>query len=375
MYSENIVREYIELRYLERVMKPRENMINKFLAAVVTLVLCTGLLSACADGAMPDTEDGRLHIVCTTFPQYDWVSALIQGNEAQFSLTLLMDQGGDLHNFQPSALDIARVSACDLFIYVGGESDVWVEDALKEAVNPALRALNMMEAISGRLVEEEHIENDYIKENLIEGEAAKETDADGHSAHMSGLHENDAHDHEQAYDEHVWLSLRNAEYIVEEIAAELVALDSPNAALYQRNCARYTAAVRALDVQFEQAVRAGTKDTLLFADRFPFRYFVEDYGLKYYAAFDGCSAETEAGFGTVAYLIHKLEALELGAVVVLDGSDDRLARVVIENTRSGKQQIYVLNSMQSVTRRELRAGFSYLNAMEENLKVLRRLLA
>ncbi len=85
MYSENIVREYIELRYLERVMKPRENMINKFLAAVVTLVLCTGLLSACADGAMPDAEDGRLHIVCTTFPQYDWVSALIQGNEAQFS--------------------------------------------------------------------------------------------------------------------------------------------------------------------------------------------------------------------------------------------------------------------------------------------------
>ncbi len=360
MYSENIVREYIELRYLERVMKPRKNMINKFLAAVVTLVLCTGLLSGCADGAMPDTEDGRLHIVCTTFPQYDWVSALIQGNEAQFSLTLLMDKGGDLHNFQPSALDIARVSACDLFIYVGGESDVWVEDALKEAVNPALRALNMMEAISGRLVEEEHIENDYIKENLIEEEPVKETDA---------------HDHEQAYDEHVWLSLRNAEYIVEKISAELAALDSPNAALYQRNCARYTAALRALDVQFEQAVRAGTKDTLLFADRFPFRYFVEDYGLKYYAAFDGCSAETEAGFGTVAYLIHKLEALELGAVVVLDGSDDRLARVVIENTQSGKQQIYVLNSMQSVTRRELRAGFSYLNAMEENLKVLRRLLA
>lgn len=167
---------------------------------------------------------------------------------------------------------------------------------------------------------------------------------------------------------------------MEEIAAQLAVMDSVNAGLYQRNCDRYTAALRALDIQFEQAVRAGTKDTLLFADRFPFRYFVEDYGLKYYAAFNGCSAETEAGFGTVAYLINKLDALELGAVIVLDGSDDRLARVVIENTRDGshhavRQQIYILNSLQSVSRREIRAGIRYLNVMEENLKVLRKLLA
>lgn len=310
---------------------------------------------------MPAAEEDRLRIVCTTFPQYDWVSELIEGNEAQFSLTLLMDKGGDLHNFQPSALDIARVSECDLFIYVGGESDGWVEDALKEAVNPDMRVLNMMEAIQGRLVEEEHVEGMEEAAHVKEGFHADE-------------------DHEQEYDEHVWLSLRNAEQIVEEIAAQLAVMDSGNAGLYQRNCDRYTTALRALDIQFEQAVRAGTKDTLLFADRFPFRYFVEDYGLKYYAAFNGCSAETEAGFGTVAYLINKLDALELNAVVVLDGSDDRLARVVIENTRDGshhdvRRQIYILNSMQSVSRREMQAGLCYLNVMEENLKVLKKVLA
>ena len=338
-------------------------MMSKLWAAAAALIFCIGTLSGCADSAMPAAEEDRLSIVCTTFPQYDWVSALIEGNEAQFSLTLLMDKGGDLHNFQPSALDIARVSECDLFIYVGGESDGWVEDALQEAVNADMRVLNMMEVLQGRLVEEEHVEG------MEEAAHVKE-----------GFHADEDHEHEQEYDEHVWLSLRNAEQILEDIAAQLAGMDSVNAGLYQRNCDRYTAALRALDIQFEQAVRAGTKDTLLFADRFPFRYFVEDYGLKYYAAFNGCSAETEAGFGTVAYLINKLDALELGAVIVLDGSDDRLARVVIENTRDGshhavRQQIYILNSLQSVSRREIRAGIRYLNVMEENLKVLRKLLA
>ena len=143
---------------------------------------------------------------------------------------------------------------------------------------------------------------------------------------------------------------------------------------YQRNCERYTAALRALDLQFAKVIDSGKKDTLLFADRFPFRYFVEDYGLNYYAAFNGCSAETEAGFGTVAFLINKLDELELDFVIVLDGSDDRLARVVIENTQSGHQKVCVLNSMQSISRKEIKEGLHYLNIMEENLNVIRKLL-
>lgn len=337
-----------------------KNYRNRSFMVVCLFMYCFFLCVGCADKSALYTEDNRIHIVCTTFPQYDWIAELIRGNETAVSLTLLMDKGGDLHNFQPSALDIAHVSKCDLFIYVGGESDVWVDDLLKEAVNPKLCAINMMEVIQERLVEEEHVEDNEYMFGIKK--------IDNHSTQQI------EHHHEQEYDEHVWLSLRNAELIVEEIAAKLTLIDSGNSDLYQRNCDRYTAALRALDLQFVKAVDSGKKDTLLFADRFPFRYFVEDYGLNYYAAFNGCSAETEASFGTVAFLIDKLDALQLDFVIVLDGSDDRLAQVVIENTGSGQQQVCVLNSMQSVSNKEIEAGLCYLNVMEENLKMIRKLL-
>lgn len=315
---------------------------------LVFVMLCVCLLSGCAIDSVPDADDSRLHIVCTTFPQYDWVRNLIQGNEENILLTLLMDKGGDLHNFQPSALDIARVSDCDMFVYVGGESDLWVDDALAEAVNPDMRVINMMEVVSGNLVEEEHLESfDHMGQEEY-----------GHEGHAS------------EYDEHIWLSLRNAGMIVEEVTVQLEALDGAHAGLYEKNCDAYLAKLNALDQQYARVVEESRNDTLLFADRFPFRYFVEDYGIKYYAAFEGCSAETEASFGTVAFLADKLEALGTGAVIVLDGSDDRLARVLIENTETKNQKIFVLNSLQSVSRKDIRAGLSYLAAMEENCSVL-----
>jgi len=297
-------------------------------------------------------DDNRIRIVCTIFPQYDWVLNLIKGNEENISLTLLMDKGGDLHNFQPSALDIAKVSDCDLFIYVGGESDTWVDDALKEAVNPNMRVINMMEAIQTDLVEEEHLEG--FKEHTHPGEA--------HEAH------------EHAYDEHVWLSLRNTEHIVAVIANELAALDDENTVLYQNNFDAYAMQLKALDERYREAVQCGQTDTLLFADRFPFRYMMEDYDLNYYAAFDGCSAETEASFETVAFLVNKMDELALGAALVIDGSDERLAQVIIENTKDRNQQILILNSLQAVSRKDMQAGLSYLSAMEENLKALEQAL-
>lgn len=319
------------------------------IAMFAALYLC--LLTGCAPDSLPLAEDSRFQVICTTFPQYDWTMNLIQGNEENVSVTLLMDKGGDLHNFQPSALDIARVSECDLFVYVGGESDGWVDDALEEAVNPDMRVVNMMEVVSERLLEEEHVE--------------------GSSGH--GSHDHEALE-EHEYDEHVWLSVRNARCIVEEIAAQLADMDSGNADLYGRNSDRYVSALDALDARYTEMVGECGENTLLFADRFPFRYLVEDYGLDYYAAFNGCSAETEAGFGTVAFLVGRLDELGLGAVIVLDGSDDRLARVIIENTETGNQKILVLNSMQSVSRRDIEAGPGYLDVMEANLGTLRQAL-
>lgn len=323
---------------------------------ILLAILHLCVLTACAPDNTVSAEDSRFRIVCTTFPQYDWVENLIQGNEENISVTLLMDKGGDLHNFQPSALDIARVSGCDLFIYVGGESDGWVDDALKEAVNPDMRVVNMMEVVSERLVEEEHVEG-----------------GSGHDNHDHSGHDSEAQE-EHEYDEHVWLSIRNAELIVEDIAAQLASMDSEHADLYRRNSEQYIAELSALDAQYTKTVSESSENTLLFADRFPFRYFVEDYGLDYYAAFNGCSAETEASFGTVAFLVNKLDELNLGAVIVLDGSDDRLAQVIIENTKTGNQQILELNSMQSVSQRDIKAGISYLDVMESNLNVLRHAL-
>lgn len=337
--------------------KVKQFMNKKKLIFILLAAFYLCLLTGCATNNTVFAEDVRFHIVCTTFPQYDWVVNLIQGNEEAVSVTLLMDKGADLHNFQPSALDIARVSECDLFVYVGGESDGWVDDALAETVNPDMRVINMMEVVSERLVEEEHAEG-----------------GSGHDAYDHGGHDSETQE-EHEYDEHVWLSIRNAELIVKNIAAQLADMDSENAALYRKNSERYIAALSALDAQYMETVRESSQNTLLFADRFPFRYFVEDYELAYYAAFNGCSAETEAGFDTVAFLVNKLDELGLGAVLVLDGSDDRLAKVIIENTKTGHQQILVLDSMQSVSRKDIDAGLGYLNVMEANLKILRQALA
>lgn len=321
---------------------------KKILPTLLIGIFMVLSLAGCGRNAEPSADGGKIDIVCSTFPQYDWVQNLILGNEDRFSLTLLMEKGGDLHNFQPTALDIARVSDCDLFIYVGGESDAWVDDALKEAVNSDMHVVNMMELISSDLKEEEH-------------------DHDHH-------HEEDhAHD-EVEYDEHVWLSLRNAKSLVEGICEVLAEIDGANANIYRRNCDEYVNTLEVLDSEYTAAVGSASGNTLLFADRFPFRYLVEDYGLEYFAAFEGCSAETEASFEIVAFLAGKLDELGLGAVLVIDGSDERLAQVIIENTSMKNQEILVINSMQSVSKKDVENGVTYLSVMKDNLEILRRAL-
>lgn len=310
------------------------------------------LTSCAARETIFNKENDKINIVCTTFPQYDWVRNIISGNEKQFTITLLTKNGGDLHSFQPSALDIARISSCDIFIYIGGESDLWVEDIIKEAVNPSMCAINMMDVVSLYLLEEEDIEKGMFQTQ--------------NHAH----HDHDEHE----MDEHIWLSLRNAEVIVEYIAAKLEEFDSANVKLYKRNCEDYLSKLRALDAEFVKAIKDSKLDTLLFADRFPFRYFVEDYGLNYYAAYDGCSAETQVSFETVAFLSGKMDELKLKTVLVIDGSDDRLAQVIIQNTHASNQEILTLNSLQSVSSKEISNGYSYLSAMEDNLNTLKKAL-
>ncbi len=327
-------------------------MLKKYSALLLCALAALCGLTACGSGEPAanagDQEAGSLSIVATIFPEYDWVREIV-GETGAADVTLLLDNGVDLHNYQLTVDDIVQISNCDLFLYVGGESDEWVEDALKEAANPNLVALNLLEVLGGSAKEEE----------LAEGMEA-EDGADGEEG--------------PEYDEHVWLSLRNAQVFCDAIADTLAELDPKHAEDYQANAAAYEKELAALDADYGAAVKAGAQDTLLFGDRFPFRYLTEDYGLNYYAAFAGCSAESEASFETILFLAGKADELGLGSVLVIEGSDGKLARAIVSNTASQDQQILTLDSMQATTLRDGENGVTYLSVMEKNLAVLKAAL-
>ncbi len=315
----------------------------------INKLLLAGLLFAFATSTFATSKKS---IVCTTFPQYDWITTILGNKAGSFELTLLLNNGTDLHSYQPSVKDIAKISTCDLFVYVGGESDEWVENVLASAKNKNMLVVNMMEALGENVYEEE----------LIEGMQGEEEE------------ENEEDEEEPEYDEHIWLSLRNAALLTQTLSQNIQKLDSKNAGEYKKNTDAYISKLNALDAQYSKAVAGAKYNTLLYADRFPFRYLTEDYGIKYYAAFIGCSAESEASFETIKFLADKLKQLGLPAVITLEKSNKKIARTVID--ASGKNEIKILemDSIQSVTQKEIKAGKNYLNTMEKNLETLKAAL-
>ena len=307
---------------------------------IAILMACLFVLSFAT--AFAESEK-TLSIVCTTFPQYDWVRQILGDCVNDVDLTLLLDNGIDLHNYQPTADDIIKISQSDLFIYVGGESDGWVDDVLATAQNPNLKAVSMLESVEAK------------EEETVEGMQEEEHD----------------HEHDVEYDEHVWLSLRNAETLTQTIADTLCELDASNAPVYQENATNYIARLSELDNQYKDVVVNGQRTTILFADRFPFRYLADDYGLTYYAAFVGCSAETEASFETIAFLARKVDELRLPVVLTIEGANHAIAETVVSSTQAKNQAILTMNSIQSVTAKDVENGESYLNLMAENLNVLK----
>ena len=333
---------------------------QKIISVILASLMLAGILSGCSTGSAPE-QGAKLHIVTTIFPVYDWVCQILGQQAENAEITLLMDSGVDLHNYQPTVDDMVRISTCDLFLYVGGESDAWVTDALGAATNQNMAAINLMEVLGEAVKEEEIIEG-------MEHDHEHEEDE-----HEEESHEEES-EHHHEMDEHIWLSLNNARVICTQIAQQLASLDSANADVYIENAEKYCAVLEELDTRYRETVNAAARDTLLFADRFPFRYLVDDYGISYYAAFSGCSAETEASFETVAFLAGKVDELGLTSVMTIEGTDHSIAETVIRNTAAGNQSILALNSMQSVTAREIQAGTSYLSIMESNLEVLKKAL-
>ncbi len=321
---------------------------KKYLSFFVAVVFFACSLSACgAKNSSAGAGDDKIRIVTTIFPEYDWVMNVLGENPADAEVTMLLNNGVDLHSYQPTADDILRISVCDLFIYVGGESDEWVEDALAEATNKDMVVINLLDVLGNSVKEEE----------VVEG-----MQEDGHE-----------HEHEEGeveYDEHVWLSLRNAATLVRSISDAVQKIDPYNAQTYGKNTSAYIEKLNSLDEEYRKAVQDASFDTLLFGDRFPFRYLVDDYGLDYYAAFVGCSAETEASFETITFLANKTDELGLPAVMTIEGQDHRIAETVVRNTKGRDKQILTMDSMQATTAEDVRNGTTYLSIMKNNLSVL-----
>ncbi len=331
---------------------------KKIIAITLCLMMITGIITGCGT---PSAKGDKLSIVTTIFPEYDWVIQILGDKAGQADVTMLLDNGVDLHSYQPTADDIIRISTCDLFIYVGGESDGWVEDVLKEATNKDMVVINLLEALGDDVKEEE------VKEGMQEVEHEHDGEED---------HEDEDHDHEEEteYDEHVWLSLRNAAKLCGYIAGKLGEIDPDYKDAYTANANAYVEKLNALDGKYKEAVNAGKTKTLLFGDRFPFRYLTDDYGLDYYAAFVGCSAESEASFETVLFLAGKADELGLKSILQIESADGKLARTVRDATQTQDQKILTMNSLQTVTASDVKGGASYLSIMEENLAVLREAL-
>ena len=332
-----------------------------FVLAMVMCVCCTG----CSSEGGAVSKD-KYKIVCTIFPEYDWVMNLIKGNEEKYDVTLLVDNGTDLHSYQASAKDIMTIENSDLFIYIGGESDNWVKDVLKEHANPKRVNLNLMEVLGDKVYCEEIIEGmeEEAEEDLNKEESNVEKTSDKKEA-------------EEEYDEHIWLSLNNAKVACSKISEELKKVDKKGDDIdkYDKSLEKYLNNLTELDKKYSDAVTGGRTDILLFGDRFPFRYLVEDYGLKYYAAFPGCSAETEASFETVVFLAKAVDENNILKICVTETSDQNIAKTIIENSKNKNAEIVVFDSMQSVTGDDIKKGASYISYMESNLKALKEALS
>ena len=506
---------------------------KKMIPLFLVLTMAVGLLAGCGKknaAEKGESDSNKLSVVTTIFPEYDWVKEILGDKAGSTDLTMLLSSGVDLHSYQPTADDIVKISDCDLFIYVGGESDKWVDDALKEATNKDMKVIDLLNVLGDSVKTEETVEgmqetehaHDHSKEvstfedhevqdrslsdwagswqsaypfaldgtlddafaamaeegemtadeyktyyqkgyktnitNIdIEGDHIAFTYEDGKKvgsdykyigyyiqnwstgtkaamyrfeavdrtsgapiciefndhmiesaapehfhirmsnesfdaivdpekswptffpADMTGEDlcehmEGHGHDHGEEKDEHVWLSLKNAKTLVGAIADALQELDPGNKDTYAANASAYIEKLSALDGAYQSAVDSATRKTVLFGDRFPFRYLVDDYGLGYYAAFAGCSAESEASFETVSFLAKKVDELKMPCVLTIEGKNHKLAETIVQSTAGKNQKVLTMDSMQSTTAKDVANGATYLSVMERNLSVLKEAL-
>lgn len=338
--------------------------IGKKIAIGLFMTTMTAVLFwGCGTSGQADTgsENDKLKIVCASFPEYDWTRQIVGEENANIELTLIVNNGMDIHNYQPSVEDMVKIDDCDLIIYNGGTSEEWIEEAVEDSPKKP-QMISVMDFLQDEVVEEVVVEGMEAEEHAHEA---------GHEE--AETHETEGEHEEHEYDEHVWLSLKNAEKVVSHIAETVTKLDSEQSSLYETNKNAYLEKLENLDASYETAIQEAKGKTLLFGDRFPFRYLTEDYGLTYYAAFPGCSAETEASFETIVFLADKVEEHKLPCILTIDGSDKTIAKSIQENAQV-EVAIKELNSLQAVSETQIAEGVTYLSVMKENLEVIKEAL-
>ena len=308
---------------------------------VIISLLMIFLLAGCSPKT--DDSDASPTIVCTGFAQYEWVMNILGDESGNWNVIRLNEKGADMHSYQPSARDMVNIVSADLIVYTGGSSEDWIIDVIEENEDFGGTAYCLLEH--------------------------------GHALDEASHGHEDEHEHEHdeehcLLDEHIWLSPKNAMIFIEELAHILSGIDPSKADLYESNAASYISSLEDLDCQYAQTLSNTKYHTLIFADRFPFLYLAEDYGLEYYAAFPGCSAETEASFDTIIFLSDKLKESGLSALLITESSQESMANTIIKTSGLESTKIYRLNSLQSVTDTQT----TYLGVMEQNLQVLMEVL-
>lgn len=328
---------------------------------IISLLLALALslsLAACAAPA-EKADGGKLQIVTTLFPYYDFARAIAQDCA---DVTLLLSPGREAHSFEPTPLDAVTISEADVFLYNGGEGEYWVESMLDAAGEHIAVASRMMDYV------------DALNEEYVEGMQG----ADGHDHdHEHGSHDDHDHDHEEdehdsdeiEYDEHIWTSPKNAVVLCRAVCDAICRADAENAAFYRANCDDYCAQLEDLDARFAALCESAPRRLLIFADRFPMLYFCREYGLDYRAAFHGCSGDTEPSLATIKFLIDKVEDENIPVVYTIDFGTKKVAAVVSECTGAAIETLY---SMQTVSRADFDAGETYLTLMERNFEALRK---
>lgn len=313
------------------------NRFNRITAVILALILTVVSITSCT-GAEKPVDSDKISIITTIFPPYDFAKQ-IAGEYAD--VAMLLPPGSESHSYEPSPKDIISIQSCDIFIYGGGESDSWVDGILSDIDTSAVKVIAMMD------------ETEAMQEEISEG--MMEEHENGHDSKSDGIYD--------GYDEHVWTSPKNAEKICEAICRELCLIDEQNSQYYKQSCKEYISKLEQLDLRFEQIVNNAKRKSMVFGDRFPFLYFVKEYGLSYWAAFPGCSSETEASASTIAFLTDKVKNENIPVVFYIEFSNHKIADAIAEAVGA---KIMLFHSCHTVSKDELEAGVTYIELMNSN---------